>query len=735
MLQERDGALPRNFETVASDGIPGLVSVILPVYNGMRYLAEAMDSILAQDYTQWELIIVDDGSTDDSAAIARSYADTDKRIRYVYQENKTLPVALNTGHALSRGEYITWTSDDNRLKTDFLSVLVQEMEARPSVDMLYANLEVIDEEGALTPDHDYYRDFQSSSGKGCITLPRHISMLHVWNCVGAAFLYRRRAITLLGSYSPYWCLCEDYDFFLRVNAQMILRRSRHKKALYQYRVHRASLTSQSGNTLIDEKMRQLQTCDDSRWDLLSGPLAWHIRHDNSEKSQALYTALKALITGQGHYLVDEEREGLVWGSPSVQVLIADQAASPLLTETTTGDYPARILILTGDAPEPLTEVAESWTLKLLQSCGCSPDDEAPEKGWLATPDVNALFHLIQAHGSAAHSWAREEQLQHSDDQDLPLSVLVCTNRPPEFCERALRSLMNQSSSPADYEVLLVNNAPGQFAYEDIVTALSRSDGPALREICCLPGGLSHARNVGAVAARGRILLYMDDDAEADFHLVEKTRAAYETREKLGAAGGSIFLQPPDPAPWWWGRELARFWSELIPEQDDTHTVTDWLRFPYGANLSMRRSTLLEIGGFRSRYGPGGRVVSWGDDTLVCLQIFEAGHDIALIPEAVVHHHVDPKRFSLRVLFRMCRQSYGTMALMMEEKRLPVKMNFATALLRAAVRFVLACAPLPRSLAWRMEQLALSQGLVVAACALFRSSLRPLLSPPPESRDR
>jgi glycosyltransferase involved in cell wall biosynthesis len=734
MLKERDGCLPRSFEDVRCDGIPGLVSIVLPVYNGMRYLAEAVDSVLAQDYDKWELIIVDDGSTDDSATIARSYADRDKRIRYVHQDNQTLPAALNTGHSLSRGEYITWTSDDNRLKKSFLSVLVQEMKERPSVDMLYANLEVIDEEGEITKDHDYYRDFQSSS-RGTIQLPRHISMLHVWNCVGAAFLYRRRVITLLGSYSLYWCLCEDYDFFLRVNSQMILRHTHCKEAIYQYRVHRASLTSQSGNALIDKKMRQLQAYDDSRWDLLSAPLAWHMRHDNNENSIALYEELKRLIDQQGHYLVEDNTQAVFWASPTVDVFISGDPASSQPAEEKTQDRPARILIFTGEASECVPRLSDFWTLKVTHTNQCPPGNCAPEEGWLATTKAASLFHLIHAHGCARHDREAEKKLQSPDENALDISVIVCTNRPPEYCERALRSLANQSLPATDYEVLLVNNAPGQFPYGDIVSALARPDAPEIREIRALPGGLSHARNVGAAAARGRILLYMDDDAEADFHLVEKTVEAYENRQELGAAGGCIILQPPDPAPWWWGKELARFWSELMPDTGETQLVTDWLQFPYGANLSMRRSVLLQTGGFRSRYGPGGRVVQWSDDTLLCLQIFDAGHDIVLIPEAVVHHHVDPKRFSLRILFRMCRQSYGTMVLMMQEKRLAVKMNFFTALLRAMIRLALVCVPLPRSTAWRVEQLALSQGLVVAAYALFKGTFRPLLSPPPESQDK
>ena len=82
----------------------GLVSVVLPVYNGERYLREALDSVLAQTYRNWELILVDDGSFDQTPEIAREYEERDSRIRVISQENQKLPRALNKGFSLATGE-------------------------------------------------------------------------------------------------------------------------------------------------------------------------------------------------------------------------------------------------------------------------------------------------------------------------------------------------------------------------------------------------------------------------------------------------------------------------------------------------------------------------------------------------------------------------------------------------------------------------------------------------------
>ena len=93
-----------------------LVSIVLPVYNGARFLAEAIQSCLAQTYPHWELIVVDDCSTDDSPQIVAGFAADDARIRVIrHAHNRKLPGALNTGFDAARGEYLTWTSDDNLL--------------------------------------------------------------------------------------------------------------------------------------------------------------------------------------------------------------------------------------------------------------------------------------------------------------------------------------------------------------------------------------------------------------------------------------------------------------------------------------------------------------------------------------------------------------------------------------------------------------------------------------------
>ena len=86
-----------------------MISVIVPAYNGEKYLARALESILAQDYRPIEIVVVDDGSTDNTASIARSY----REVRYVYQAHQGLPAARNTGLANCTGELISFLDADD----------------------------------------------------------------------------------------------------------------------------------------------------------------------------------------------------------------------------------------------------------------------------------------------------------------------------------------------------------------------------------------------------------------------------------------------------------------------------------------------------------------------------------------------------------------------------------------------------------------------------------------------
>jgi len=111
-----------------------LVSIIMPVYNGEKYIKEAIDSVINQTYKNWELIIVNDGSKDNTEEIIKSY--NDKRIKYFYQENKGVSAARNKALEVAKGKYITFLDSDDYLPPNSIKARVEYLEKNPDIDIV-----------------------------------------------------------------------------------------------------------------------------------------------------------------------------------------------------------------------------------------------------------------------------------------------------------------------------------------------------------------------------------------------------------------------------------------------------------------------------------------------------------------------------------------------------------------------------------------------------------------------
>ncbi len=206
-----------------------LISIVLPVYNGEKYLRESIDSILAQTMRDWELIVVDDCSKDATPAILAEYAARDRRIRIVHnEENQRLPRSLNIGFAETRGEFLTWTSDDNAYAPEALREMVSYLRRFPEYMMVNAAMDIL-----YMPESRLEKSEQFDADPW---------KMFVQNRIGACFLYRRQVLEEIGGYDPEMFLLEDYDYWLRI----LIRYgciAHIRKTLYRYRMHEGSLTA------------------------------------------------------------------------------------------------------------------------------------------------------------------------------------------------------------------------------------------------------------------------------------------------------------------------------------------------------------------------------------------------------------------------------------------------------------------------------------------------------------
>ena len=209
------------------------ISIVLPTRNGARFLREAIESCLAQTYRDFELILVDDGSTDATPDILADYTRRDPRIRtIVNRENIGLPRSLNAGFASAVGRYFTWISDDNRFRPHALRTLAGILDERADVDVAYSDYSVIDDTGAVV----------------ALRRVSPIDRIGQANCVGASFLYRRGVHDALNGFDASKPLVEDYDFWLRA-----ARRFRFEPLavdLYEYRLHAHSLSTAHDTAIL-----------------------------------------------------------------------------------------------------------------------------------------------------------------------------------------------------------------------------------------------------------------------------------------------------------------------------------------------------------------------------------------------------------------------------------------------------------------------------------------------------
>ncbi|MFA5165767.1 MAG: glycosyltransferase [Candidatus Paceibacterota bacterium] len=208
------------------------VSIILPTYKNTQYLRQAIDSCLEQTYTNLELIIINDGQSEEIENIVKSY--TDQRIHYIKNaHNLGIAGALNTGFSASRGDLLTWTSDDNWFDPEAIKTMALALQKNPLTSFTYCDYFNVDEKGKIIK--------KISVGS--------YDKLQAVNCIGACFLYKREIYEKIGNYKKELFLAEDYDYWLRVaNNFKILP---IHIPLYYYRVHAQSLKGQNKTLQVE----------------------------------------------------------------------------------------------------------------------------------------------------------------------------------------------------------------------------------------------------------------------------------------------------------------------------------------------------------------------------------------------------------------------------------------------------------------------------------------------------
>ncbi|MBE0391144.1 glycosyltransferase family A protein [Flavobacterium sp. PL002] len=174
------------------------VSIIVPCYNQAQYLSEALQSVLKQTYTNWECIIVNDGSPDDTATIANTWIIKDSRFKYLEKENGGLSAARNSGIAIADGEFILPLDADDRISSKYLELAVPEFERDPNLKLVYCKAEKFGDESGnwVLPNFSLYNISQN-------------------NLIFCSAIFRKQEWKIIGGYDEKMIYgWEDWEFWI-----------------------------------------------------------------------------------------------------------------------------------------------------------------------------------------------------------------------------------------------------------------------------------------------------------------------------------------------------------------------------------------------------------------------------------------------------------------------------------------------------------------------------------------
>ncbi|MHC4184364.1 MAG: glycosyltransferase, partial [Planctomycetota bacterium] len=189
-----------------------MFSILVPTYNQAKYLPEALDSLIKQTCDNWEALVVNDGSADETAEVMSSYAQKDKRIRIFHKENAGVASALNDGLQHARGQWICWLSSDDLFEPDKLEIHLQAIRQNPAIKFFHSHFSYLDEKtGKISKPNTWHPIPQPEF---------QISRLLVGPYIhGNSIAIHRSVFDDVGLFNEAYRQAQDFDMWLRVSAK------------------------------------------------------------------------------------------------------------------------------------------------------------------------------------------------------------------------------------------------------------------------------------------------------------------------------------------------------------------------------------------------------------------------------------------------------------------------------------------------------------------------------------
>jgi len=257
--------------------------VVIPCYNQARFLGEAIESVLAQSYPHFEIVVVDDGSRDGTSEVAARYPN----VRCVRQPNLGLAAARNSGLRRSESEYVVFLDADDRLLPEALEAGLECFDVHPECAFVSGRFRFIAADGSLrkeyTPPHvkDHY----------LALLRRNYIAMH------ATVMYRRAVFEVVGGFEDSLKACEDYDLYLRIARKLPI--CHHDRLVAEYRLHDANMRRNAG-LMLKSALTVLRT-------------QWKYAKEDKRHKEAYRAGVRFWQSWYGDPLVDEVRANVQEG--------------------------------------------------------------------------------------------------------------------------------------------------------------------------------------------------------------------------------------------------------------------------------------------------------------------------------------------------------------------------------------------------------------------------------------
>jgi len=230
-----------------------LISVLLPVFNGSQFLSRAIESVVQQTYPKWELLVIDDGSTDDSAMVAERFSRVDERVRVLRKENRGISAALNSGLEAAKGEFIARMDGDDVCYPERFAAQLAHLKDS-NADLIGCQVRLIDKSGRKLVRVD--RPLGHEEIEAMLLKGDGSAIIH------PAMFCRRSILEQVSGYREELRWMEDLDLYLRVAE--IGRLSNVDRVLLDYRQHPNSVNHTSERKQLEFRKAVLREAGDRR---------------------------------------------------------------------------------------------------------------------------------------------------------------------------------------------------------------------------------------------------------------------------------------------------------------------------------------------------------------------------------------------------------------------------------------------------------------------------------------